>query len=93
MAHVVDYFSTEKFATAKKERKTVTIPKKLTKQAATIIEDYDISSFSELITVALAEFVDKIEKMKLERELAEGYQANKEYYAKMSEEWKFADSE
>ncbi len=93
MAHVMDHSSIERFATAKKERKSVTIPKRLAKQAKIVIQDHEMSSLSELVTIALAEYIDKLEKAKFEKEMIEGYQANKEYYEKMSGEWKFADSE
>lgn len=81
------------YASDKKERKSVSIPRKLIEQAEAFVHNSGMSSLSELISVALAEYFDRLGQLRFEKEMAEGYQANKEYYEKMSEEWKFADSE
>ncbi len=90
MTHVVDHLSTElEYATAKKERKSITIPKKLTKQAKIVIKESDnISSLSQLVSIALEEWIRKVEKAKLDKELAEGYRANRQSDREIYDEWK-----
>lgn len=48
---------------------------------------------SEIARNALQNYVDQIEKEKMENELETGYKANYEYYLKSQEEWKHADKE
>ncbi len=92
MGHTVDYFSSGmEYSSAKKERKSLTIPKNLAKQASVVIKQSNISSLSELVTIALSEYLSKIEKERIMKELAEAYEANYEFDLKMNEEWKFVD--
>jgi len=48
---------------------------------------------SEIARKALQNFLDQVEKEKIETELEAGYKSNYEYYLKTQEEWKHADKE
>ncbi|MBL7128266.1 MAG: ribbon-helix-helix domain-containing protein [Ignavibacteria bacterium] len=48
---------------------------------------------SEIARRALQNYINQIEKEKIEKELEAGYKANYEYYLKSQEEWKHADKE
>ena len=48
---------------------------------------------SEIARKALQNFVDQVEKEKIETELEDGYKANYDYYLKTQQEWKYADKE
>lgn len=50
-------------------------------------------SISDITREALVNYIDDIEKSKLEEELEKGYKANYDYYLKQQDEWKHADSE
>lgn len=93
MANTVDYLSAEmEYAGAKKERKSLSIPKKLAKRAQVVINESDeISSLSQLVTIALADWIRRAEKAKSDKELAEGYRANRELDREIYEEWKYVN--
>jgi metal-responsive CopG/Arc/MetJ family transcriptional regulator len=46
---------------------------------------------SEIARTALQNYVDQIEKERIEKELESGYKANYDYYLKSQEDWKYAD--
>jgi len=48
---------------------------------------------SEIARKALQNYIDQIEKEKIEKELEDGYKANYDYYMKSQEDWKYADKE
>ena len=48
---------------------------------------------SEIARNALQNYIDQVEKEKIENELEAGYKANYDYYLKSQEEWKYADKE
>ncbi len=48
---------------------------------------------SEIARRALQNYINQIEKEKIEKELEAGYKANYEYYLKSQEEWKHEDKE
>jgi len=48
---------------------------------------------SEIARKALQNYIDRIEKEKIETELEAGYKANYEYYLKSQEDWEHADKE
>lgn len=50
-------------------------------------------SVSDIGRIALQEYITKIEKEIIAKELEEGYKANYSYYCKSQEEWKYADKE
>ena len=50
-------------------------------------------SVSDIGRIALQEYIDKVEKEFIAKELEEGYKANFSYYCKNQEEWKHADKE
>ncbi len=50
-------------------------------------------SVSDIGRIALQEYIDKVEKEFIAKELEEGYKANYSYYCKNQEEWKYADKE
>ncbi len=48
---------------------------------------------SEIARKAIQNYIELIEKEKIEKELEDGYKANYDYYRKAQEEWKNADKE
>lgn len=50
-------------------------------------------SVSDIGRIALQEYIAKVEKEFIAKELEEGYKANYSYYCKSQEEWKYADKE
>ena len=50
-------------------------------------------TISEIVRNALQNYIDQIEKEKVENELEAGYKANYDYYLKSQEAWKYADKE
>ncbi len=50
-------------------------------------------SISDITREALAHYLESIEKIRIDKELEEGYAANSSYFKKQQEEWKHADSE
>lgn len=46
---------------------------------------------SEIARKALVNYIEQIEKNKLEKELEDGYKANFDYYLKSQEDWNYAD--
>ena len=73
-------------------RVNLVVPSELTKKAAEVAEKNG-QTVSEFVRIALARHIAALEKEALERELAEGYNANAAYYSKMSREWEAADAE
>ncbi|MBI2620181.1 MAG: hypothetical protein HYW57_08880 [Ignavibacteriales bacterium] len=78
--------------TTKNERVNFLIPRALIRKATHMAKSNN-STTSEFFRCAIAFYIDWLEKRQIEKELEEGYLANSEYYSKMSEEWKFADSQ
>lgn len=50
-------------------------------------------SISNIAREALTQYLQNIEKARIEKELEEGYKANYNYYTKQQDTWKYADSE
>ena len=50
-------------------------------------------SISNIAREALTQYLQNIEKERIEKELDEGYKANYNYFAKQQDIWKYADSE
>lgn len=48
---------------------------------------------SEVARNALQNYIDQIERERIEQELESGYKANYEYYLNSQEDWKYADKE
>lgn len=48
---------------------------------------------SEIIRNALQDYLNKLEKAKIDTELEDGYKANYDYYLKSQKEWEYADKE
>lgn len=76
----------------KKERLSFFINSELSKKILKISKQTN-STVSEIARKALQNFIDHIEKEKIENELKEGYKANYDYYLKTQSEWKYADKE
>jgi len=51
------------------------------------------TTVSEIARTALQNYLDQLEKQKIEKELEAGYKANHNYYQKSQEKWKYADNE
>ncbi|MDD5539784.1 MAG: hypothetical protein PHG61_03735 [Candidatus Marinimicrobia bacterium] len=62
----------------------------LTRRAESISKRLNIS-ISEIARRALSDYLDRLERADLEKQLAEGYQANAAYYTKQQEDWQDAD--
>lgn len=76
----------------KNERVNFNIPHSLAKRA-TIIAQETQQNLSELFRAALLSYIKKIERLKLEKELEEGYKANYNYFANSNKEWGIVDFE
>lgn len=76
----------------KKERLSFFITSDLSKKISKISKQTRLT-VSEIARKALQNYIDKIEKEKIEIELEEGYKANYEYYLNAQEKWKYADQE
>ncbi|KAB2846016.1 MAG: ribbon-helix-helix domain-containing protein [Melioribacteraceae bacterium] len=76
----------------KKERMSFFINSDLSDKISKISKQTKLP-VSEIARKALQNYIDKIEKEKIEDELEAGYKANYDYYLKTQEEWKNADKE
>ena len=76
----------------KKERLSFFINSETSKRVNNISKQTKLP-VSEIARRALQNYINQIEKEKIEKELEAGYKANYEYYLKSQEEWKHADKE
>lgn len=76
----------------KKERLSFFINPELSKKVNKISKQTN-QPVSEIVRNALQNYVDQVEKEKIDMELEAGYKANHEYYLKSQEDWKHADKE
>jgi predicted transcriptional regulator len=76
----------------KKERLSFFVNAELSNKVNRISKQTNLP-VSEIARKALQNFIDQLEKEKLETELEAGYKANYDYYLKTQEEWKYADEE
>ena len=78
--------------TNKKERLSFFVNPELSDKINSISKQTNLT-ISEIGRKALQNFIDLLEKEKIENELEAGYKANFQYYLKSQEEWKHADNE
>jgi predicted transcriptional regulator len=76
----------------KKERLSFFVNSDLSEKVNQISEQTNLT-VSEIARQALVNFIEKVEKERIEKELEAGYIANYDYYLKSQEEWKHADKE
>ncbi len=76
----------------KKERLSFFVNSELSNKVSRISKQTNLP-VSEIARKALQNYIDQIEKEKIENELEIGYKANYDYYLKTQEEWKHADKE
>jgi hypothetical protein len=76
----------------KKERLSFFVNSELSKKVNRITKQTNLP-VSELARIALQNFLDQVEKEKIDTELEDGYKANYSYYLKAQDEWKYADKE
>ena len=76
----------------KKERLSFFVNSELSNKVNRISKQTNLP-VSEIARKALQNFIDQVEKEKIESELEDGYKANYDYYLKSQEEWKHADKE
>ncbi len=76
----------------KKERLSFFVTSELSNKVGRISKQTKLP-VSEIARKALQNYIDQIEKEKIENELEIGYKANYDYYLKTQEEWKHADKE
>jgi len=76
----------------KKERLSFFVNSELSNKINRISKQTNLP-ISEIARKALQNFIDQVEKEKIETELEAGYKANYDYYLKTQEEWKYADKE
>ena len=74
----------------KTQRLNLIVVPELTQKAESVSKRLNIS-ISEIVRRALSEYLDRLERADLEKQLAEGYQANAAYYNQQQEDWKHAD--
>lgn len=79
-------------ATNKKERLSFFVNSELSYRVNKISKQTKLT-ISEIARNALQNYIDQIEKEKINNELEAGYKANYNYYLKSQEEWKYADKE
>ena len=77
---------------SKKERLSFFVNSELSNKVNQISKQTKLT-VSEIARKALLNYIDEIEKEKIEKELEAGYKANYEYYLKSQEDWKYADKE
>ena len=77
---------------SKKERLSFFVNSELSNKVNQISKQTKLT-VSEIARKALLNYIDEIEKEKIEKELEAGYKANYEYYLKSQEDWKHADKE
>ncbi len=76
--------------TNKKERLSFFVNPELSNKVNKISKQTKLT-VSEIARKALNNYIDQIEKEKVENELEAGYKANYDYYLNSQEEWKYAD--
>ena len=76
----------------KKERLSFFVNSELSNKVSQISKQTKLT-VSEIARKALLNYIDEIEKEKIEKELEAGYKANYDYYLKSQEDWKYADKE
>lgn len=76
----------------KKERLSFFVNSDLSDKVNQISEQTNLT-VSEIARQALVNFIEQVEKERIEKELEAGYKANYDYYLKAQEEWKNADKE
>ena len=76
----------------KKERLSFFVNSELSNKVNQISKQTKLT-VSEIARKALLNYIDEIEKEKIEKELEAGYKANYDYYLKSQEDWKYADKE
>jgi metal-responsive CopG/Arc/MetJ family transcriptional regulator len=76
----------------KKERLSFFVNSELSNKVNRISKQTNLP-VSEIVRKALQNFIDQVEKEKIETELEAGYKANYDYYLKTQEEWKYADKD
>lgn len=76
----------------KKERLSFFVNSELSDKVNRISKQTKLT-VSEIARKALLNYIDEIEKEKIEKELETGYKANYDYYLKSQEDWKYADKE
>lgn len=78
--------------TNKKERLSFFVNSELSAKVNKIAKQNKLT-ISEIARNALQNYINQVEKEKIENELEAGYKANYDYYLKSQEEWKDADKE
>jgi len=78
--------------TNKKERLSFFVNSDLSAKVIKISKQTKLT-ISEIARNALQNYIDQIEKERIEKELEAGYKANYDYYLKSQEDWKYADKE
>ena len=76
--------------TDKKERLSFFVNAELSAKVNKISKQTKLT-ISEIARNALQNYIDLIEKERIESELEAGYKENYEYYLKSQEDWKYAD--
>ena len=76
----------------KKERLSFFVNSELSNKITKISETQNLT-VSEIAREALQNYIDQIEKKRIEMELEAGYKANYNYYLESQQEWKNADKE
>lgn len=76
----------------KKERLSFFINTDLSKSINQVAKLINLS-VSDIGRIALQEYISKVEKEFIAKELEVGYKANYSYYCKSQEEWNHADKE
>jgi len=79
-------------STNKKERLSFFVNQELSDKVNKISKQTKLT-VSEIARNALQNYIEQIEKEKIDNELEAGYKANYDYYLKSQEEWKYADKE
>ena len=74
----------------KKERLSFFVNSELSDKVNEISKQTKLT-ISEIARNALRNYIEQIEKEKMENELETGYKANYVYYQKSQDEWKYAD--
>ena len=76
----------------KKERMSFFVDRKLAVKIGELSKQTKLT-VSEITRRALQNYIDQSEKERIEKELAEGYEANYKYYLNSNNEWEHADKE
>lgn len=76
----------------KKERLSFFVNSDLS-QKINKISKQNNQTISELVRTALKNYIEQIEKEKIEKELEAGYRVNYNYYLNSEGEWNYADKE